>query len=217
MLQDTLSRNKTLRYIVVIVYPNHVPRLWNETIAAHRNDVREAILETTWRLVEEQGLLSITMSGVAEETGIGRATLYKYFPNVESILLAHHQRHVEQHLAHLEELGKQPGEPVDKLVAVLTEYSLISFYRGRHASPDLAALLHRGDQADGAEQTVRGLLRDLIMNARRAGAIRNDTSPDELAAYCQHALGAAADAPSEAAARRLAAVTISGLQTPATS
>jgi AcrR family transcriptional regulator len=47
---------------------------------------RKAILDTTAALVAEGGLLSVTMSRIAEEAGIGRATLYKYFPDVEAIL-----------------------------------------------------------------------------------------------------------------------------------
>jgi len=71
-----------------------VPKLWNETIEEHRREVREAILDTTVALVAEHGLLSVTMSQIAEETGIGRATLYKYFPDVEAILLAWHERQI---------------------------------------------------------------------------------------------------------------------------
>ncbi|TIL19051.1 MAG: helix-turn-helix transcriptional regulator, partial [Mesorhizobium sp.] len=55
-----------------------MPKLWNETIDAHRRAVRDATLDTTAALVAEHGLLSVTMSKIAEETGIGRATLYKY-------------------------------------------------------------------------------------------------------------------------------------------
>ncbi|TJV36742.1 MAG: helix-turn-helix transcriptional regulator, partial [Mesorhizobium sp.] len=55
-----------------------MPKLWNETIDAHRRAVRDACLDTTAALVAEHGLLSVTMSKIAEETGIGRATLYKY-------------------------------------------------------------------------------------------------------------------------------------------
>ena len=35
-----------------------MPRLWNETIEAHRRDVRQAILDTTAELVTERGLRS---------------------------------------------------------------------------------------------------------------------------------------------------------------
>ena len=39
------------------------------------------------------------MSQIAKDTGIGRATLYKYFPDVESILRAWHQRQIDEHLS----------------------------------------------------------------------------------------------------------------------
>ncbi len=43
---------------------------------AHRRAVRDATLHATAALVAEHGLLSVTMSQIAEATGIGRATLY---------------------------------------------------------------------------------------------------------------------------------------------
>jgi DNA-binding transcriptional regulator YbjK len=70
-----------------VTYTSLVPRLWNETIEAHRREVRDAILATTAALVDREGLRSVTMAQVAEKTGIGRATLYKYFPSVEAIPL----------------------------------------------------------------------------------------------------------------------------------
>src|SRR5580765_2136053 len=75
-----------------------MPKLWNETIESHRHDVREAILHATMALVAEHGPLSVTMSQIAEKTGIGRATLYKYFPDIDAILTAWHERHVAEHL-----------------------------------------------------------------------------------------------------------------------
>ena len=81
-----------------------VPRLWNDTIQAHRAAVRDAILDTAAALVAEHGVFSVTMSQIAEATGIGRATLYKYFPDVEAILVAWHERQITTHLAQLEEL-----------------------------------------------------------------------------------------------------------------
>ena len=75
-----------------------MPKLWNETIEAHRRAVHDAALDTAAALVAERGLLSVTMSQIAEETGIGRATLYKYFPDVEAILIAWHERQIARHL-----------------------------------------------------------------------------------------------------------------------
>src|ERR671921_393403 len=84
-----------------------VPKLWKETIEAHRQGVRDAVLDTTAALVAEHGLRSVTMSQIAGETGVGRATLYKYFSGVEAILLAWHERQITGHLEHLAELRDQ--------------------------------------------------------------------------------------------------------------
>jgi AcrR family transcriptional regulator len=53
-----------------------VPKLWTDTVDEHRRAVRDATLDATARLVAEHGLASVTMSKIATETGIGRATLY---------------------------------------------------------------------------------------------------------------------------------------------
>ncbi len=85
---------------VVVPYTCAVPKLWNDTIAAHRRAVRDATLDTTAALVAEHGLAAVTMSQIAEETGIGRATLYKYFPDghehhdTELAALLHRGEHI---------------------------------------------------------------------------------------------------------------------------
>src|SRR4051794_32898559 len=91
----------TLCLGLVVLYALSVPKLWTETVEAHRGAVRDAIMAAAAELVAERGPASVTMSQVAAEAGIGRATLYKYFPDVTAILVAWHDRHVAGHLAEL--------------------------------------------------------------------------------------------------------------------
>jgi len=154
------------------------------------------------------------MSQIAEQTGIGRATLYKYFPDVEAILHAWHERHVTDHLAHLTELKGQDGDAVERLEAVLQAYARICHYRERHGTEELGALLHRGEQVTRAQQQLLDLFRDLLAEVAASGNLRDDVAPDELASYCLHALSAASSLPSEAAVRRLVAVTLAALRPP---
>jgi len=200
----------------VAPYTRWVPRLWNDTIQAHRAAVRDAILDTTAALVAEHGLLSVTMSQIAERTGIGRATLYKYFPDVEAILFAWHERQIAAHLAQLEELRGQPGDAGQRLEAVLEAYALISHdrYSHDHPGPEVAALLHRGAHLSRAQQHVHDLIKNLLAEVAATGDLRDDVAPDELASYCVHALGAASSLPSKAAVRRLVGVTLAGLRPP---
>ena len=190
-----------------------MPKLWHETVEAHRHAVRDAILDTTWALVTEQGLTSVTMSQIAEKTGIGRATLYKYFSDVEAILVAWHQRHVTRHLEHLAELRDQAGDAGERLEAVLEAYALMSHHRGHHGA-ELAGLLHRGEHVARAQQQLIDLIRDLLTEVAETGDLRDDVAPAELATYCLHALTAAGSLPSKAAVRRLVTVTLAGVRPP---
>jgi AcrR family transcriptional regulator len=188
-----------------------VPRLWTETIEAHRRQVHDAILDAAWALVTQHGVLSVTMSHVAERAGIGRATLYKYFPDVEAILRAWHRRHVTDHLDQLAELRDRPGDPGQRLEAVLEAYALIAHHRQHHGS-ELAALLHGGEDVDQAQRHVLALIKDMLDEVKATGGLRDDVPSDELATYCVHALNAAASLSSEAAVRRLVEVTLAGIR-----
>ncbi|MHB8463683.1 MAG: TetR/AcrR family transcriptional regulator [Acidimicrobiales bacterium] len=191
-----------------------MPKLWTETIEAHRRAVSDATLDTTAALVDAHGLTSVTMSQIAAETGIGRATLYKYFPDVEAILVAWHERQIAAHLEHLVKVRDQAGDASQRLEAVLEAYALIS--RGHHGT-ELAALMHRGDHVARAERQLSDFVRDLVTEAAQSGSIRDDVAPEELAQFCLHALTAASRLRSKAAVQRLVTVTLAGLRPPGAS
>ncbi|SRR6266545_2913680 len=203
MIKSTCLESRNIR---------RVPKLWNATIDAHRRSVRDATLDTTAGLVAKHGLRSVTMSQIAEETGIGRATLYKYFPNVEAILLAWHERQITEHLNYLAEVRDQAGDAAERLEAVLEAYAAIIQESHGHDNAALAAFLHRDEQVVRAEQQLRKMIRDLLTEGAQSGDLRDDVAADELTTYCLHALAAAASLPSKAAIRRLVMVTVAGLR-----
>ena len=192
-----------------VAYIELVPKLWNDTIEAHRRAVRDATVDATAALVAKHGLRSVTMSQIAEETGIGRATLYKYFSDVEAILVAWHERQISGHLEHLASLRDEARTASERLEAVLEAYALI---RHDHPDSELAAFLHQGEHVEKAQDHLRRFVRSLVSEAAETGAVRDDVAPDELANYCLHALTAASSLPSKAAVRRLVAVTLAGLR-----
>ena len=150
------------------------------------------------------------MSQIAAAAGIGRATLYKYFPDVEAILVAWHDRHITRHLRQLAEARDAAAGPAGRLEAVLTAFALIQH---QHHDTELpVALLHRGEHVARAQQQLRDLVSDLLAAGAQAGVVRTDIAPGELASYCLHALTGAGSLPSEAAVRRLLSVTMSGLR-----
>ena len=189
-----------------------MPKLWNETIEAHRREVRDAILDTASVLVAEGGLRSVTMSRVAERTGIGRATLYKYFPDLDAILHAWHDRQITGHLRQLAEIRDGADDAGQRLVAVLEAYAHIAHgVRGHHDS-EIVRFLHRDEEVVRAQQQLHDLFRQLLADGAAAGEVRADVTPDELATYCLHALEAAGSLPSQAAVLRLVTLTLAGLR-----
>jgi AcrR family transcriptional regulator len=197
------------------LYGDVVPKLWTETIDAHRAAVRDSALDAVGALVAEHGLVALTMSQVAQRAGIGRATLYKYFPDAQTIVAAWHERQVARHVDQLA-AAADPAEPAAvRLRTVLRTYARIVAHdmAGHHGS-ELATVIHRADHVHRAQQRLHGFVRDLIAEAARAGDVRDDVAADELAGYCLHALTAAGTPPGRVPADRLVAVTLDGLRTP---
>lgn len=185
-----------------------MPKLWNDSIESHRRAVRDAALDAAGSLVAAKGFASVTMSQIAEDAGIGRATLYKYFADVGAVLLAWHERMIAEHLRRLHEVRDQAGTATDRLEAVLVAYAFMSHHRQDAGAGDF---LHQGAHVTQAQQQLTDFIRDLVAEGAQSGELRDDVAPDELAAYCLHALSAAGSLSSPAAVHRLVAVTLAGL------
>jgi AcrR family transcriptional regulator len=188
-----------------------VPKLWAESVETHRQEVRDAILDTVGNLVEHHGLLAVTMSQVASQTGIGRATLYKYFPDVQHLLISWHQRRASDHLQTLTNLADRLDDPASRLAAVLEAYARICQHRGQHTAGELGTLLHDDEKTDPLRRQIRELLTNLITDAAHSGSVRRDIPAGELASYCLHALAAASETKTASQRRRLVEVVQVGL------
>jgi AcrR family transcriptional regulator len=191
-----------------------VPKLWTETVAGHRRAVRDAALDAVGALVARHGLRGVTMSQVAEDAGIGRATLYKYFPDVDAVLSAWHARQVTAHLDRLAAAADSAADPADRLAAVLHAYADIAREpHGRHGA-DLAVSLHASAHVAEAHARLHRLVHDVLAGAVASGHVRDDVPVEELVDYCLCALSAARSPASSAAVRRLVTVTLAGLRPP---
>jgi len=188
-----------------------VPKLWDVSIGSHRRAVREAIMDAAWRLAEKRGPLSLTMSEIAQAAAIGRATLYKYFADVESILVAYHAQHVERHLDELQRLASGPGTSASRLVDLVQGYAMICFHRQRHGSTQLTALVHRGPEIVDVERRLHELFVAVLDEARAGGVTRHDMRAEEMAHFCLHALPAAGQANDADQVSRLVRVVLDGL------
>lgn len=165
---------------------------WDHTVEGHRRAQREAMAATAWTLAQENGPFAVTMSQVAQTAGVSRPTLYKYFPDVEAMLIAHHRRHVEGHVSELRAILDGPGSSREQLDHLVRAYAEICHHRARQGDADLDRIVHSAIELDAAESA----LVDLFAQAIRAACADQEGLPASvLAAYCVRALAAAGDVP----------------------
>ena len=242
-MREILSDTHCLCQLHFVLQSPSMPRLWTRTIESHRREVRDAITDATTKLVATRGLASVTMAEIAKQTGIGRATLYKYFDDVETILVAAHERHVEHHLQELSAARDRSNDRRERLEAVLRTYARISYERSRahtedaeHSrghqrsgshrhtdaahhrvvDADVAALVHRTQHVDVIQRRLTALFREVIRDAAKAGLVRTDVPAEELAAFCIASLGSAARLSTPTAVDRRVALTLDAVRTPRT-
>ena len=165
---------------------------WDHAVDGHRTAQREAIAAAAWGLALQHGPFALSMSQVADAAGVSRPTLYKYFPDVQSMLTAHHRKHVEMHVAELEAVVSGSGLPGERLKRLVGAYAEICHHRARQGDADVDRLVHSASELDAAESQLIELFARAI---REAGQRGNDLSPAALAAYAVRALSAAAQVP----------------------
>ena len=165
---------------------------WDHTVDEHRSAQREALAAAAWALAQQHGPFAVTMSQVAESAGVSRPTLYKYFPDVESMLTAHHRKHVETHVAELTAIVNAPDVPGERLESLVLAYAEICHRRARHGRAEMNRLVHSPFELDAAESQLVDLFARAI---GEADARRGDLTPAVLAVYAVRALAAAAEVP----------------------
>lgn len=173
---------------------------WAHSVDAHKQSTESVIAQAAWELAQQRGPLAVSMSDVAAAAGISRPTLYKYFRDVEAMLIAHHRSHVAEHIGELAAILAGPGDPLDRLTRALSAYAEICHMRTHKGDEHVDRLVHIGIEVTAAERQVTDLFKRAILEAAEAGQVRNDVVPEVLAAYCVRALAAAADVPQAALA-----------------
>ena len=132
------------------------------------SSTRDQILDATERLIGVLGYAKTTVDDVAREAGVGKRTIYVYFPSKEEVVLCTIDRIVDRLVARLRGHAAAPGPAADRLRAVLVERVMFRFDSVRGYSHGLdelftslrPAYLARREKYFAAEATVvEGVLR----------------------------------------------------------
>ena len=114
---------------------------------------RDRILDATECLLTRLGYRKMTMDDMAQEAGIGKRTIYVYFPSKEEVALASIDRVVDRLTSRLRNLAQVGGPPDQRLRQML-----------------LCRILYRFDSVQGYSHRLDGLfesLRPAYMSRRR--------------------------------------------------
>jgi AcrR family transcriptional regulator len=90
-------------------------------------DVREAIVDAASALLERLDYRRMTMDDVAQEAGIGKATIYGYFAGKDEVALSVVDRYATDLATRLSEIAVSQGSPEERLRQMLRERVLSAF------------------------------------------------------------------------------------------
>jgi AcrR family transcriptional regulator len=126
----------------------------------------DAILEAAARLFVRDGYPNTTTNRIAELAGVSVGSLYEYFPNKASILLALLERQVEYMLKLMRErLAAVRGAPLDTMVRTIARTAIEAHYKELDLNRILIASMARVSQWRHMEKvsfSAAELLRDAL-------------------------------------------------------
>ncbi len=168
-----------------------MPKIWDETIAAHRERLRAQIIDAAMKLVAERGLMHVSMSAVARRAGIGRATLYNYFPDVEHMLAAHVVDEVTAfhealaiELAAIASPGRRLEHYLDRIITYFASREHATSVEGTGAmAPD------QNGEVIEAFLRLHVELREILAAGVRSRVFRRDLDPDLTAQLVNGLIG----------------------------
>ena len=129
--------------------------------AAH-DDKRLEIMERCADLFDSGGYHRATMQMLADEVGLGKPTLYHYFPSKTDILFAIHQKHIAALIEGLDSEQRRGSSPQQMLIHACRD---ILEEIAHHPGYVRAFFEHYGE-LEGSKRTE--------IRARRAGIFRQD-------------------------------------------
>lgn len=154
---------------------------------------RDRIVEATLGLITDRGLGGVTMSAVAEASGVARQTLYNHFPDVDAIVVAVMEEHASSALDQLEGLLGVTPDAVGKLGQLVRHSVAMS-----HHGADVAALstglsAQAKEQIGGHEIAYRRVIAQVIEAGITEGVFRADLDPEMASMVVGRALESGAE------------------------
>lgn len=92
-----------------------MPRITGPSIAEHVAAQEAAVVDAARRLFAERGVAAVSLGDIAAAVGLGRTSLYRYFPTKAHILQRWFDLEMDPLLERSREVASAPGEAGDRL------------------------------------------------------------------------------------------------------
>ncbi len=151
---------------------------WDSTLSGFRNEQRSRILDAVERLMTDRPDRRLTIKAVADEAGLTRPTVYKYFPDLHHIVAETAARWLavtEDQVARRLQTEPDPGRQLRILLAHLMERLRGSRIGGTSAtdiSPEAASIVL------AEVDKIRAHVERILAAGLAAGSFRADLDPD---------------------------------------
>ncbi len=169
-----------------------MPKINAPTLAEHRAETRDALLEAWGELVLERGYDEVSLSHVAQAVGLARTAIYNYFPDREALLFAWTDRLVQETMDQLTAEMADAETHAEKL-AVFVRVELESFVNS-HLQPGREVVHLMGPEAFARFMEhiapVEQLLRQVLEAGREAGEFHGFEDPGEVLQMIMATIGA---------------------------
>ncbi|MDA8056729.1 MAG: TetR/AcrR family transcriptional regulator [Actinomycetota bacterium] len=167
---------------------------WAEALDQHRAAQRDHIVTVAFELLRERGMAALTMSAVAARAGLSRATVYRYFPDVDALLSAWVGREMHGSISQIVADARAITDPLRRIEHLVATQAAL-FERQDHRLSAEHFESEAGSPAVRKEVAaqmapLRQLLADTITEADVAGLLATHVDPSLAADLVLGILGA---------------------------
>jgi len=151
---------------------------WVEATRDYKDRQRHDIARAALDLLAEHGGAGLSMSTLAESAGISRPTLYRYYPDLDAVLVGIAQMVAEHDEAFAAMVLADP-DPTGQLHTALATIAHSAAHTTL-AGPALEAALPPAgrDVLRAHQERVRGLIVDILRSGVQDGSFAADVDPD---------------------------------------
>lgn len=161
--------------------------LLGRPVGANSEETRKRILDATMRSIAKVGYARATIREIAREAQMTSGSLYHYFPNKAELVKATFDEVATIAVPRLAQAAERNASTLDKLMAVLDEsvrvmrdYPLaVAFDRAIRAESPRD--LHLAESSDVRFMALRSLIRDILEEGAREGALASGVDVDSAA------------------------------------